>query len=192
MKLLESLGNWNYVVLAILVFIEGPTATLLGAAAAAMGLLNPLIVFLVAATSNLAADSFWYSLGRLGRQANVIRWAHRLGVREDRIAHYQMAMHAHGLKILLAAKLTLSFSVPALIAAGMAHVPWRKAILVLSSAEIVWTGGLVLAGVYFGYRLAQLEKGLQIVGIGGGILFLSFLIFLFKRHAQRLIDETSS
>jgi len=191
MKILESLGNWNYVILAILVFLEGPTATLLGAAAATTGILDPVIVFLVAAVSNLTADSFWYGLGRWGRRLNILRLASRVGVHEETIAQYQAGMRQHGLKILLAAKLTLSFSIPALIAAGLAHVPWRKAILVLAAAEAIWTGSLVLAGVYLGYRLAQLEKGLQVAALIGGIVFLSILVHFLKRRGQHLADEAS-
>jgi len=191
MKWLELLGIWNYVILAFLVFIEGPTATLVGAAAAATGVLDPLAVFGVAAASNLAADSFWYSLGRWGGRVNILRWARRLGVQEETIVRYQASMRSHGLKILLAAKLTLSFSIPALIAAGLAHVPWRKAIVVLAAAETLWSGSLVLAGMYLGYRLARLEQGLQIAAVAGSILFLLFLVALLKHQGRHLVDEGS-
>jgi len=51
---------------------------------------------------------------------------------------------------------------------------------------------VILAGVYLGHRLAQLERGLQIATIGGSILFLLFLITLLKHHGRRrLADETS-
>ena len=43
--LLPPLGNWNYVVLMIQIIIQGPVSTMLGGAAAAAGLFNPLGVF---------------------------------------------------------------------------------------------------------------------------------------------------
>jgi membrane protein DedA with SNARE-associated domain len=186
------MGDWSYVLLFILIFLEGPTATLAGAVAAGSGLLDPVIVFVIAAVANLTADSFWYGLGRWGREANILRWARKAGVKEETLAYYETNMHTHGLKILLAAKLTLSFAVPALIAAGLTHVPWRKAIVVLASGEALWSGGLVLAGFYLGHQLARLEQGLQIAGIVGGFLFIILLITLFKHHkGQSLADDAS-
>lgn len=192
MKLFEMLGIWNYALLFVLVFVEGPTATLVAAAAAGVGKLDPLAVFVVAAVSNLAADSFWYSLGRWGHTLSILRWARKAGVKESVLTRYQNDMRKHALKILLAAKLTLSFSIPALISAGLTRVPWRKAILVLAAAEALWTGSLVLAGVYLGGRLAQLEQNMQIVTIGSSILFLLFLVALLKFEGRRLADDTTS
>ena len=192
MQLLAVMGGWSYVLLFILVFVEGPTATLAGAVAAGSGFLDPLVVFAVSAAANLSADSFWYSLGRWGRQVNLLRWARKAGVKEETLAYYEANMRNHGLKILLAAKLTLSFAVPALIAAGLTHVPWRKAILVLASAETLWSGGLVLAGFYLGHQLAHLEQGLQIAGVVGGILFIILLIVLFKHQRGRPFADDAS
>jgi len=192
-QFLDVMGGWSYVLLFILVFVEGPTATLAGAIAAGSGFLDPVAVFAVAAIGNLTADSFWYSLGRWGREVNILRWARKAGVDEKTLTRYETGMRTHGLKILLAAKLTLSFAVPALIAAGLTHVPWRKAILVLAAAEALWSGSLVLAGYYLGHQLAHLEQGLQIAGVVGGVLFLIFLILLLKRHGERppLADDAS-
>ena len=49
---LPQLGIWTYLVLAVLVAIEGPVATLLGAAAASAGLMRPGLVFITAAAGN--------------------------------------------------------------------------------------------------------------------------------------------
>ena len=46
---LPEVGQWNYLLLAILVAIEGPIATLLGAAAASAGLMRLWGVFFAAA-----------------------------------------------------------------------------------------------------------------------------------------------
>ncbi len=51
---LPEFGYWTYIVLGLLVLIEGPIATLLGAAAASAGLMRPWAVFLAAAIGNLS------------------------------------------------------------------------------------------------------------------------------------------
>ena len=63
-----ELGVWSYVLLALLVATEGPVSTLLGAAAAAAGILDIRFVFLAAFLGNVLGDCLWYwSLKSLGR-----------------------------------------------------------------------------------------------------------------------------
>jgi len=190
MDVIKALGVWNYVIFATMVFVEGPTATLIGATAAGSGRLEPLAVFLVAAGSNLMADSFWYYLGRWGHEARILHWVEKVGVDESMLEQAKRKMHQHALKILLAAKLTLSFSIPALIVAGLTRISWRKTILVLLGAEILWSGSLVLAGVYLGQWLERLEKGIQVVTILGSIVFLLILMVFVKRIGKRhFVDD---
>jgi len=69
-----ELGYWTYVVLALLAMVQGPLATLLGAAAASAGLLRPSPVFLAAATGHLTADIVWYYVGHMGKIEWFRRW----------------------------------------------------------------------------------------------------------------------
>ena len=191
MTIIESLGHWNYLLLAILVFAEGPTATLIGAAAAAAGFLNPWAVFSVAAISNLTADTFWYTLGRLGHK-NIYSWAEKFGVQNESIVYYQKRIHHHALTILLAAKLTLSFIIPALIAAGLARIPWRKVFPPLFLGETIWTGGLTLIGFFLTSRITQLEQNLQVIALLGGIFFFILILYLFRHHIRHRFTNISS
>ena len=72
---LPEVGQLNYLLLALLVAVEGPIATLLGAAAASAGLMRLWGVFFAAALGNLTADTLWYLLGYSGN----IKTAQRLG-----------------------------------------------------------------------------------------------------------------
>src|SRR5689334_15805869 len=84
-----ELGYWTYVLLALLVAVEGPIATLLGAAAASAGLMRPIPVFVAAMSGNLVADSLWYGLGYAGKIEWVSRFGQRMGIDKrhlDRLA----------------------------------------------------------------------------------------------------------
>ncbi|MBK8797177.1 MAG: hypothetical protein IPM07_12895 [Anaerolineales bacterium] len=61
-----DLGHWSYLIIAILVFIEGPAVTLVAAAMAATGILRVDLVFVAAAIGNFLADSTWYGIGYMG------------------------------------------------------------------------------------------------------------------------------
>jgi membrane protein DedA with SNARE-associated domain len=183
---IQQLGNWNYLLLACLTVLEGPLATLLGAMAASTGILQPEWVFVAAATGNLLADSLWYSLGYMGKTEWLVQHGRRLGLRREHVERLQGAMQAHAPQILLVAKLTLSFAIPALIAAGMARVPWKRWFGAILAGEVLWTGSLVLIGYHVSVSLRRMEVGLQIVALVGIIIFAYFLVRYLTRYGSRL------
>lgn len=178
---LAHLGDWNYLLLALLVAVEGPVATLLGAMAAPAGLLRPILVFLFAAIGNLTADSLWYLLGYMGKTEWLFRGGKRFGVKQEYIERLTHSMRKHTVKILFFAKLSVSFVIPALIAAGLVKAPWRRWFPTLLGAETLWTGSLVLNGFYTTEALKRVEQGVEYFIIAGSILFLGTM-FWFGRH----------
>lgn len=185
---LPPVGMWGYLLLALLVMVEGPIATLLGAAAAAGGMMRPSLVFVSAATGNLAADSLWYAIGYMGRTEWLVSHAGWLGVRERHVRLLESKMRSHALMILLAAKLTAGLVIPALMAAGMARVSWRRWFAVLFAAELLWTGTLVFAGLYLTESLVRIEQGLEMLATVTAIVALLLLALWFV--GQRLRAAT--
>jgi membrane protein DedA with SNARE-associated domain len=182
-------GGWAYILLALLVAIEGPVTTLAGAVAASAGYLNPVLVFVAACLGNLTADTLWYLLGYLGKTEWFIRYGGWLGIKESSLARLQQDIHTHIHKILFVAKLTLGFVIPALIAAGLARVPFKRWFGVLFTAECLWTGSLVLAGYYFGHMVQRIETNLRWVSLGGGVIFISIMIYYLSHHRPKLEQE---
>ena len=178
---LPQLGYWTYILLALLVAVEGPIATLLGAAAASAGLMRPLAVFFPAAIGNLTADSLWYTLGYLGKTEWILHFGRRLGVRESLIEHLKRNMIAHATKVLFLAKLTVSFVIPSLVAAGLLRVPWKRWFPALALAETLWTGSLVLIGYYTTEALKRVEQGIEYAMLAASILFVVFVILAGRR-----------
>jgi membrane protein DedA with SNARE-associated domain len=177
-------GYWSYILLAILVALEGPSVTILGAVIASTGVLRPGWVFVAASIGNLSADTGWYMLGYLGRFEVLTQRIGWLRKRQARVNHLEREMKQHATKILLLAKLTLSMSVPALIAAGMARVSWQRWFPIIFIGECIWTGSLVFIGFHLGAYIKQLEAGMQIVAIVGFIVFIGILLWLFKRISK--------
>jgi membrane protein DedA with SNARE-associated domain len=178
---LPQLGFWTYIILALLVAVEGPIATLLGAAAASAGLMRPMPVFIASVTGNLTADSLWYTLGYLGKTDWIHRFGRRLGLRESLINHLKQNMLAHATKVLFLAKLTVSFVIPSLIAAGLLRIPWRRWFPALILAETLWTGSLILIGYYTTEALKRVEQGVEYAVLGASSAFVVFVILAGRR-----------
>ena len=182
---LPQVGIWTYILLAALVAVEGPIATLLGAAAASAGLMRPWEVFFAAALGNLTADSLWYALGYMGRIEWLFHFGKRLGLRRDLLEHLKHNMEKHATKVLFLAKLTVSFVIPSLITAGLLRLPLKRWFPALIAAETIWTGSLVLIGYYTTEAVKRVERGIEYAILTASILFVIFLIFV----GRRLIKE---
>lgn len=177
---LPELGAWNYVLLSILIVWQGPVATLLGGAAASAGLLRPSLVFLAGIIGNLTADIIWYSVGRSGSLERFLANG-RLGKHKGRFNIFQSAMSRHATKVLLLAKLSAGLAIPALLAAGMTKLSWRKWFPVVFIGESIWTGALVLIGFYATEAIKRVEQGIQ--------LFMAGLVFLILVMAARFVPR---
>ncbi len=182
---LPQVGIWTYILLAALVAVEGPIATLLGAAAASAGLMRPWYVFFAAALGNITADSLWYTLGYMGRIEWLFHFGKRLGLRRDLLEHLKHNMEKHATKVLFLAKLTVSFVIPSLITAGLLRLPLRRWFPALIAAETIWTGSLVLIGYYTTEAVKRVERGVEYAVLAVSILFVTFLII----EGRRLIKE---
>lgn len=181
----HPLAGWAYLLLAILVAVEGPIATLAGAFAASSGLLNPILVFVSASLGNLTADTLWYSLGYMGKTEWLMKLLGRFGVKENMIARLEKDVHEHIHKVLFIAKLTMGLVIPTLITAGMARVPFKRWFGVLFGAECIWTGTLVLAGYYFGSFAGKIESNLRWISLAGAMVLVVIVITYISRIKQR-------
>jgi membrane protein DedA with SNARE-associated domain len=179
---IPALGLWVYPLLALLTAIEGPFITLFSAFAASTGLINPLLAFIAACIGNLIGDSLWYLLGYFGKMDWLLRRTGRLGIRLDQIEHFENSVQAHATKLLFFAKVTNGFIVPALIAAGVARLPWRRWFPLIALGEALVTGTLIAIIYFTAASLYQVEKGFQYFIFSFSLLFLLGTL-IFARQA---------
>jgi len=184
---LPDLGPWSYVILVVLVFIEGPVATLAAATMAASGILRADLVFLFSMLANFMADVFWYLLGYFGGSRRLllrIDWVRR---RWFTIRRIQRNLRTRAAKIYLLTKLSMGvLTIPLLLAAGMSRVPWLRLAAVSLIIEPIWNALLVLAGLRLGEYVAQLEHGLQVWAIVGTIIVFFILLTAYRRMFARI------
>ena len=178
---LPEVGRWNYFLLALLVAVEGPIVTLLGAAAASTGLMRVGYVFIAAAFGNLTADTLWYNLGYHGKVGTLLRVGRLIRLKQSHLDRLTLAMQKHALKILFLAKLTAGFMIPSLIATGLARIPWRRWFPVVLLGEMIWTGILVIIGYYTTETIKVLSGGIKFIMLISSIFFLVIMIWEGRR-----------
>jgi membrane protein DedA with SNARE-associated domain len=184
-----DLGTWSYILLAVLVATEGPLSTLLGASAAAAGLLDWRWVLIATVIGNVAGDCLWYSLGYAGKMQWLYDHGRWFGMKPHHVARLEREMHMHARKLIIFAKIAYGLIVPTLVAAGLARVPWRRWFPVVFVVETLWSILLVWVGYHTTAFIQDFEHTLIAVGVAvlvGGAIFV-FMRFLRKRiDAQEL------
>ena len=175
------IGIWKYLILGLMVGIEGPIFTLIGAAAAAGGYMKPDLVFLSASIGNLSADTIWYTVGYAGKIEWLIRVGRKIGFKQQDIKRLKDRMRQHAPKILLIAKITSGLIIPSLIAAGLARVPWKRWFPSVALGEIIWTGSLVLIGYFAVHSIAQIQNGIHLFVAAATVLLGLVLVWLIRR-----------
>jgi membrane protein DedA with SNARE-associated domain len=186
---MPEFGYWSYLILAVLVLIEGPIAILLASAASSAGLMRPVLVFFSAAIGNLTADTLWWLLGYAGKTEWIHSLGRRLRIRESLIEHLKHNMIKHATRVLFLAKITVSFSIPALIAAGLLRIPWKRWFPYFILAETLWTGSLVLIGYYTTEALKRVEQGVEYAALAVSIVFVALMIMAGRRLLRQLDKE---
>ena len=190
MVTISAWGVWSYFVLAALVAIEGPIATLLGAAAASLGLMHPGYVFIAASAGNLTSDTLWYYLGYIGKIEWIKRFGKRLGISEQRIETLEDLLCQHAPIILFVSKLTISPMIPALIATGLIKYPWRRWFPFVFAGEMIWTGSLVIIGFFGLLAMKKVQLGIEHIILAGSIVFILTVLLLGRRFLKKEIQGT--
>lgn len=189
---LAAWGVWSYFLLAFLVGIEGPIATLLGAVAASAGLLHPIFVFIAAAVGNLAADTVWYAIGLLGKMEWLLRFGKRLKINPESIRKMEGLLHEHAPVILFFSKLTVSPMIPALLATGLIKYPWRRWFPSVLAGEVIWTGSLVIVG-YFGFAaVKKVQLGIEHAILISSVLFIAIVLVLGRHFLKDALQSSST
>ncbi len=186
---LASLGIWSYFLLAFLVAIEGPIATLLGGAAASLGLMYPGFVFIAAATGNLIADTLWYTLGYLGKIDWVNRFGQRLGISMDKLLNSEKMLEDHAPTIIFFSKLTVSPMIPALIATGLIKYPWKRWFPADFAGEMIWTGSLVVVGYYGVQVIQKVSLGIEHAILVGSVIFIGIVLWFGRKLLKKQTQE---
>lgn len=172
-----------YLLLFCAVLIEGPIATLAAAALAAQSPdLKVVYVFAAAGLGNLTADLCWYLLGSLSKHEKVLVCLPWLRYQKGLVKRATLEIRRRGLRVFILTKLGFGIgSIPLLIAAGMLHVNRKHWFIAAVCTEIVWTGALLLVGMFAGNNFRRIVTALFenaiLFGTSAIIILAAFMLY---------------
>src|SRR5215831_13750439 len=94
--LISVLRTHGYWVLVPLSFVEGPTVAFAAGTLSSLGFFNPFVVYGLFVSKDLLVDSFFYGLGRFGRDQDVVtRLLTKARVTAGELAHIRRQWDRH-------------------------------------------------------------------------------------------------
>jgi len=182
-SLMQSTQGQEYILVFILMILEGPIVTAAAAFAASLGIFNIWIILLFSIFGNLVPDTFLYFIGRNLRGGRIEKCIYSLGFTKARIKRLEKNLREHARKTLVMVKLTPGFPIPGLVLAGFTRIPFSKffktVILFNLIASVIFTA----IGFYSGMAANSIMRYLRI-GEYALLLVIPLVVFLYYSYKK--------
>lgn len=158
-----------------LAILEGPIVTVIAGWACRTGGMSLPWAFTVLVLADLVGDLLLYGLGRWGHGRLSPKWQRRLNLTDATLARVSTQFAQKGGRILVLAKLTHSFGLPVLVAAGAA----RMNVAAFLGYNLVGTLPKTAAFLALGYLVGHAYAAAEVwIGRGSLIILLTGLLAL--------------
>ncbi len=176
-QILESINDWGYPLMLLLMILEGPIATLGAAFLASMGFFNVFIVLTLSIFGDIVGDVILYYIGFFSRKGLILKKRKFLKSNSGVIKVIKSSFKEKGAQIIFFTKVTTGLCYVTFILAGMIKLDFKKFLLFSILGGIVWSSFVVGLGYYFGWIAEEIE---QYIKFSGWIIFSLTVIIMFS------------
>jgi membrane protein DedA with SNARE-associated domain len=181
----------GYLLMFVVMLVEGPVITAAGAFVAALGFFNIWVVLVLSILGNFIPDLLYYALGRWGRETFMDKYGHYFGLNKDKIKRIEGMIDKHSLRSLVIIKLIPLLATPGLIVAGLTKMNFRKYVRWSLIITVPTSLFYLIIGYYFGAAYDTIARYLRI----GGFLILIFvavfalIVYLENKFSDRIVEK---
>jgi membrane protein DedA with SNARE-associated domain len=188
---LSSVQNLSYLIVFLLIFVEGSITNYVAAFAASLGYFNVFIIFSLAIAGNFIGDVIFYSLGRAGKKTFLKKHFGKAthSIKAKKLAAY---LHRHPWKAMLIIKVTPWLPTPGLILAGIVKMPLKKflsySLLICTITAVIVTFLGYYSGALFSLLYTYAKYGAYLAGALVVLCICAWfgIRFLQKRVAKKI------
>jgi membrane protein DedA with SNARE-associated domain len=170
---------YRYTIIIPLTMVAGPLMMPLCGFLVGLGELQFLPAYALLVTGDFIGDITWYLVGKYGALKVIHRWGKYISLEMEHVERFKTLFNKHDTQILFISKITMGFgfALAVLVAAGIAHVPFRKYALLNLLGGFLWTGLLMGIGYFFGNIYLSVSENLRLLTIAA--LFIIFMLALY-------------
>lgn len=180
----------GYLVLFLLMCIEGPIVTLVAAFAASLGIFNIYYVVILSLLGNTLPDLLYYLIGKWGRHKSVRRLLTILGIKSRWINKLRKSIKAHYIKTIILLKTAKFIPIPAIIVLGYLKLSFKRFFWTSLIFNIVATAIMAAAGYYSGVAINNVFNYLNYIwAIIIAIVTLVIIWAIIRSSFRKLLSK---
>jgi membrane protein DedA with SNARE-associated domain len=174
----------GYPTLLLLMILEGPIITILGAFLSSLGFFNVFVILFLSISGDIIGDIILYAIGYHGGAKILEKAQNLLKIKSLTLDKLKRYFEKHGKKTIFYVKSTTGLCWITFILAGTIKMSFRDFIFASFWGGIVWSSFLVVSGYFFGYAFERINEYIKISGIIIAVSIISFyvLLLLYKRY----------
>jgi len=197
-QLIQSYGDWIYLIAFFWAALEGETFVIFAGLAAQRGYLNIYELILAVGLGSLMGDQICFWLGR----CYGARLLHHFPKLERGVKQAIVWLEKHAVGFILSYRFMYGIRNVSSIAIGMSHLRWEKFALWNFIAAFVWAVAFSNIGYLFGGLIQQMPEGedklvsgihqvmLGVVGLFLLVMAMRFISArLHKHHTGKSLDK---
>ena len=172
--------NYKYLILLPLAIIEGPIVSLAAGFLIHVGYIKLLPTFAILIVGDLLPDTIYYYIGRIFRLNTI-----------SNLTLLKKLWQDHPRKTAFFSKLAYGLSIPFLISAGLAKIPYKKFISYTFPVTLFQYGVIMAIGYSLGYSYELAKKYIEYAGIVMALILVIFIAsYLFAaKYAKKQIKK---
>lgn len=183
------LHGGGYLIVFLIMIIEGPIATYAAAAASAFGIFNIWIIFLLSFLGNLLPDTALYCFGRFARTGFIERFLQKyFKLSKAKMAKVERFIQKHAKKSIFIFKITPVLPLPGLILTGFMKVPFFTFLATAFIFNLISAIVFSSLGFYSGIAVSRITAYFNLTQIIIPIIIiLIVIIYVAKNRLTKLI-----
>lgn len=185
-QIFKFLIQYKYAVIFPIATLEGPIITLVSGFLISLGILSFIPTFLVVFAGDMISDSFYYSLGKRGR--NFVKRMRFFNISEARLEKVEKHFEKYPGKTFLVSKASYGVGSLFLVAAGASKMAYEKFLEYITPMNAVRSLILLLIGYYLGTAVRYSGMYLEYYTLGV-IVLLPIGYYIVKKIRDEEREE---
>ena len=192
----DLLSNFGYLAVFALVGIESlgipaPGETMLVTASVYAGVTHNLEiagVIAAAAAAAIVGDNIGYAIGRKGGYRLLLKFGHRVRVKESHLKVARYVFDRYGEKVVFFGRFVALLRTYAAFLAGVGQMEWRRFLVANAAGGILWALIFGLLGFYGQKAFERLSTPINISLGALGIIGIVVMTLYLRRRTERLTE----
>jgi len=188
-----TLDHYGYLAVGGFVFLEdfgvpvpGETILLAAAVYAGAGVLNPVLVGIIAVFAAIIGDNVGFGIGHVAERKVILRYGRFVFITPDRLLRAENFFEHQGGKVIIVARFVEGLRQANGIIAGLTGMRWIRFLMFNSIGAVLWVGCWLTIGVAAGGHIATIYKEITRYSlVAAGVAVIGLIAYILVHRSRR-------